>query len=64
MEAAAKRTETLCVTCTHYRLIISGKGSFFIHCNKFYENPKRYSKYPSQPILNCAGYIDTTERNG
>jgi len=64
MNTESDTKETLCFTCHYYKRIISGKGSFFVLCGMHYKNPKKYPKYPSLPVLTCAGYIDITGRNG
>ena len=64
METNTAITQTLCVTCHYHKLVVSGKGALFIHCGMYYYNPKKYSKYPSLPVLDCSGYVDNTASNG
>jgi hypothetical protein len=45
----------LCTTCRYRREIVSGKGSRFLYCLRS-ETDTRYRKYPSLPVLRCAGY--------
>ncbi|MDB4637638.1 hypothetical protein OAK47_01240 [Planctomycetaceae bacterium] len=46
---------TLCDYCRHRKLVISGKGSRFLMCQKSSED-KRYPKYPPQPVVECAAF--------
>jgi hypothetical protein len=36
-------------------VVLSGKGSCFLLCQKSQADP-RYVKYPPQPIIRCDGY--------
>ena len=53
-------TLSLCQTCVHARLIVSGKGSRFLLC-QLSQQDRRYAKYPPQPIVRCAGHIVSAE---
>ena len=46
---------SLCARCQHVRVIVSGKGSRFLLCQKS-QHDERYAKYPPQPVVRCAGY--------
>lgn len=48
-------SESLCETCSHKQEVISGKGSRFLLCRLSQSDP-RFSKYPPQPVVRCAGY--------
>jgi hypothetical protein len=39
------------------RLVISGKGSRFLLC-ELSRADDRFVKYPRQPVLGCAGYLE------
>jgi len=45
----------LCPACHWSRLVVSGRGSQFLLCNKAFEDP-RFPKYPPQPIASCGGF--------
>lgn len=51
--------ESLCITCSHVREIISGTGSKFLLC-QLSQTDKRFSKYPPQPIARCDGHEEMT----
>jgi hypothetical protein len=51
---------TLCEFCQYQKLVISGKGSRFLMCQKSLEN-KQYAKYPTQPVIECAGFERSEE---
>ena len=46
---------SLCHFCLHMREVVSGKGSRFLMCQKS-QIDRRFPKYPSQPVLKCAGF--------
>ncbi len=48
--------QSLCLTCRYVRVIVSGKGSRFVLCQKSQEDG-RFAKYPPQPVVRCAGYV-------
>jgi len=45
----------LCTACRHVRIVKSAKGSTFILCN-LAKVDRRFHKYPSLPVIECAGY--------
>jgi hypothetical protein len=47
--------DSLCPTCRFVRVIVSGKGSQFLLCEKAAED-QRFVKYPPQPVVRCGGY--------
>ena len=52
--------ESLCITCSHVREVISGTGSKFLLC-QLSQTDKRFSKYPPQPIARCDGHEEMTK---
>ena len=48
----------LCPGCHWSRLVVSGRGSQFLLCNKAFQDP-RFPKYPPQPVAMCSGYLVT-----
>ena len=46
---------SLCATCKFARFVTSAKGSTFTLCN-LAKTDQRFSKYPPQPQLRCAGH--------
>ncbi|MFM7160131.1 MAG: hypothetical protein ACKO3P_07155 [Planctomycetaceae bacterium] len=50
----------LCPGCHWSRLVISGRGSQFLLCNKTFQD-SRFPKYPPQPIAMCSGYLAQSE---
>lgn len=47
--------QSLCVTCTLMREIVTPRGSRFLLCQLSQTNPN-FAKYPPQPIIRCGGY--------
>ena len=47
----------LCPRCANVHVITSSKGSTFLLCRVSATNP-RFPRYPSQPVLACAGFVD------
>ena len=45
----------LCDTCTHQKLIRSGRGSVFSMC-LLHKTDERFPKYPRLPVERCVGY--------
>jgi len=45
----------LCTNCSHARRVQSDRGSVFVRCELALTDP-RFEKYPSLPVLVCAGY--------
>ena len=52
----------LCAGCEHLQIVRSARGSEFVLCRLSFSDP-RFPKYPSLPVLECAGYCrrDPTE---
>lgn len=48
---------SLCQTCAHVKEIVSGRGSRFWMCERHRTDP-RFSKYPPQPVVRCAGHAE------
>jgi hypothetical protein len=48
---------SLCETCLHMRLVVSDTGSRFFRC-ELARSDVRFAKYPPQPVIRCAGYLD------
>lgn len=48
-------TAGLCARCIHARLIVSGRGSQFVLCERSRTDP-RFPRYPSLPVVVCAGF--------
>lgn len=51
--------ESLCITCSHVREIVSGTGSKFLLC-ELSQTDEQVSKYPPQPVVRCDGYKDVS----
>ncbi|HET7471730.1 MAG TPA: hypothetical protein VFJ71_01265 [Candidatus Limnocylindrales bacterium] len=45
----------LCATCHHARLVVSGKGSRFVLCERSRTDPA-FPRYPRLPVLACLGF--------
>lgn len=45
----------LCGTCEHARTVASAKGSTFLRCDLSFVDA-RYPRYPTLPVVACAGY--------
>ena len=54
-QADEVRRVGLCAGCTHAQVITSTRGSRFYLCRLSVTDP-RFPKYPSLPVLACAGY--------
>lgn len=50
----------LCADCAHSRRVTTRRGSVFWLCRRSEEDP-RFAKYPSLPVLSCAGYVPGPE---
>jgi hypothetical protein len=50
-------SDSLCPACTHCKEVVSGKGSRFLLCKKS-QSDSRFPKYPPQPVVKCAGYVE------
>jgi hypothetical protein len=55
MATTAVFDRSLCQSCQWMRMIVSGRGSQFLLCQKSQSDP-RFAKYPPQPIARCSGY--------
>ena len=49
----------LCATCLRARLVVSGRGSRFVLCERSRTDP-RFPRYPPLPVRACAGYEPRT----
>ena len=54
--------DSLCESCRHLRVIISGKGSRFLLC-LLSQTDHRFPKYPPQPVRQCSGYERRSDGN-
>ncbi len=45
----------LCDTCTHQRIVRTGRGSVFSLCARSRVEPE-YPRYPRIPVLACPGH--------
>jgi hypothetical protein len=54
---------SLCETCAWMREVITPKGSRFLLCQLSQSNLD-YSKYPSQPVVQCDGYQKKEQTEG
>ena len=69
--AGAKIQESagLCAACQHVRLVRTDRGAVFYQCKRSATDP-RFPKYPTLPVLSCAGYeptpleADENKKNG
>lgn len=52
----------LCGVCIHHRWVQSRRGSSFLLCDKSVEDP-RFPKYPSLPVVSCAGFEPVEKRS-
>jgi len=50
--------ESLCESCQHVRVVVSGTGSRFLLCQLAATEP-RIPKYPPQPVVRCVKYEAT-----
>lgn len=50
----------LCETCQHVRVIRSDRGSTFYLCQLSFTD-SRFKKYPALPVLECSGYVQSTD---
>ena len=50
----------LCVDCSFAQVVASERGSEFYLCRRAFEEPG-YAKYPSLPVLRCAGFVGRGE---
>jgi hypothetical protein len=46
---------SLCPACKHVKLVRSDKDAVFYLCRLAATDP-RFTKYPPQPVLDCAGF--------
>jgi hypothetical protein len=45
----------LCADCRYSRRVESDRRSVFFMCERS-QNDRRFAKYPSLPVVQCAGY--------
>ena len=45
----------LCARCLHARLVVSGRGSAFVLCERS-RGDGRFPRYPPLPVRSCAGF--------
>jgi hypothetical protein len=45
----------LCAACLHASLIVSGRGSRFVLCERSRTDPL-FPRYPSLPVVACTGF--------
>ena len=45
----------LCAGCVHARLVVSGRGSRFVLCERSRTDPL-FPRYPPLPVRTCAGF--------
>jgi len=53
--AAVASWAGLCARCLHARLIVSGRGSRFVLCERS-KTDARFPRYPPLPVRACAGF--------
>ncbi|HVE67720.1 MAG TPA: hypothetical protein VNB64_03970 [Solirubrobacteraceae bacterium] len=51
----------LCDTCRHQRIVRNTRGSSFSLCKRSRTEPE-YPRYPSLPVLECAGHTPNVPR--
>jgi hypothetical protein len=52
----------LCASCAHAHTVRSARGSEFLLCRWSFTDP-RFPKYPTLPVVACAGYERATIRD-
>ncbi|MEX2245544.1 MAG: hypothetical protein WEC75_02565 [Dehalococcoidia bacterium] len=55
MADAVPAAAGLCASCCWAEAVRSGRGSTFVLCGRFRDDP-RFAKYPRLPIVACVGY--------
>jgi aryl-alcohol dehydrogenase-like predicted oxidoreductase len=53
------RTDGLCASCVHRRVVTSSRGSMFILCERSATDPT-FPRYPALPVVACRGYRPVT----
>jgi len=53
--------QSLCESCHLVRVIVSGRGSQFLLCQRS-QDDERYAKYPPQPVIRCAGFAKAEQQ--
>ncbi|MDQ3129096.1 MAG: hypothetical protein M3Q66_11680 [Chloroflexota bacterium] len=53
--AAVPDSAGLCAACVHARLVVSGRGSRFVLCERSRTDP-RFPRYPPLPVRACSGF--------
>jgi hypothetical protein len=61
-ESLSRMRAGLCDSCTHQKLVRSGRGSVFSMCLR-HRTDERFPKYPRIPVERCPGY-ERTELSG
>lgn len=51
----------LCADCRYARRIASQRGSLFYLCERSFFDAS-YPKYPSLPVLQCPGYVASSDK--
>ncbi len=52
----------LCDRCAHQRLVPTSRGAVYSLCERSRAEPASFPRYPSLPVLECAGYEPLSER--
>ena len=52
---AIPATAGLCARCVHARLVVSGRGSHFVLCERS-RTDRRFPRYPPLPVMACVGF--------
>jgi hypothetical protein len=45
----------LCAGCLHAKLVVSGRGSRFVLCDRS-RTDARFPRYPTLPVISCTGF--------
>jgi hypothetical protein len=45
----------LCAACVHAKLVVTGRGSRFVLCDRSRTDP-RFPRYPTLPVVACTGF--------
>jgi hypothetical protein len=45
----------LCAGCRHANLVVTGRGSRFVLCERSRTDP-RFPRYPTLPVISCTGF--------
>ena len=52
---AIAATAGLCAGCLHAKLVVSGRGSRFVLCERS-RTDTRFPRYPNLPVISCTGF--------